>query len=177
MSVQVNSTGCTGFSTGNHSFTGAVNPGAITDPDTSNNQRNAFVNVTSLQRTTDTQGRAVTVRSNLDVPPRDGHTQAQIVVNQSLAIAADNSGPQNHRFPGQTGKNTVEAFVGLAPSEKGSWRFDFSSVRGFVPGSLRVEAGQVAGRDGTSVTFALASGGSHRVLFSFELDDNANARR
>jgi hypothetical protein len=101
-------------------------------------------------------------RSFLEVEPLDGAVRGRILVNGVSAETVTNSGPFVHRLAGAPGENTVEASVEEG-GRSGFWRFDLASDG--VPGSLRVEQGQVVFLDGQSVVFKLSGGEPVRFTF------------
>jgi len=53
-------------------------------------------------------------------------------------------------------------------SGPGTWRFDLSSTRGFVAGSLRVVARQVSLVTGSVLAFRMKGIPGERIVFTFE---------
>jgi hypothetical protein len=72
---------------------------------------------------------------------------------------------------GRTGANRIEAVLARGAGRSGTWRFDFSAVAAFKPGSLRVVAGTVAVITPDAVVFRLQGKPGERVVFTFEVDD------
>ena len=81
--------------------------------------------------------------------------------------ATTSGGSHRHYFSGAHGKNVVEAFASSAGD--GTWRFDFHAAEHFVPGSIRIDNGQVVFRDGYTVVFHVKAGSGERIVFSYEL--------
>ncbi len=95
---------------------------------------------------------------------------AQIGVNDSETISAVSSAPQRHRARARSGENVVEGRLLSESSEPGEWRFDFREAAGFVPGSLRVDSGDVLVLESASVVFRVTGkpGGPVRFRFRYE---------
>jgi uncharacterized repeat protein (TIGR01451 family) len=106
--------------------------------------------------------------SHLQVPPGDGSVRGQIVLNRSQLDETDNSAPRRHRFKGQEGKNIIEANVMSGLPGEGQWIFDLSSTPHFVPGSIKVQSGQVIAQGPDRVVFRVRSPGE-RIRFRLQL--------
>ena len=63
------------------------------------------------------------------------------------------------------GDNLVEAVVAEGKGEPGLWRFEVSG--GLLPGSLRVDAGEVVQIAGDAVVFRLSGRAGERIAFRF----------
>ena len=107
--------------------------------------------------------------SFLGVPPFDGRTQGQVHHNGSRVDIVTNAGPAQHGIDGRYGENVLEAYTTTPLANPGYWRFDFSSARNFVAGSIKVQSGQVMAADGRSVVFRLGGAPGERIRFTYEL--------
>jgi PKD repeat protein len=96
---------------------------------------------------------------------------AQIGLNDAESIAALSSSPQRHRARARSGENVVEGRLLSESGEPGEWRFDFRGAAGFVPGSLRVDSGDVLALESTSVVFRVAGKPGAPVRFRFRLEE------
>jgi len=126
------------------------------------------VTVTSSQRAGDDAPTRLAFRAFLDVEPYDGRVQAQITINRSIARTVANTGSIDLRGPARRGENTVE-IPALAGDTPGFVRFDFTGSRGFVPGSLRVDLGDVYSIDGSTIAFRVGVG-APPARFTFEVE-------
>jgi PKD domain len=98
-----------------------------------------------------------------------GQIQATLELNGTETSLADDTGPRRQVMKARPGRNVAIGFA-TGPSLDGAlWRIDFSSTERFVPGSLVVEGGEVAGLDAYRVMFRLSSG-APRVRFRFQLE-------
>ncbi len=154
-------------------------PGAITidsnvtqsgpppnDPPGNNSGR---LSTTNPQRAPDFGGLMETsFTSHLQVPPGDGSVRGQVVLNRSQLDETDNSAPRRHRFKGQEGKNVIEANLMSGLPGEGQWVFDLSAMPHFVPGSIKVQSGQVIAQGPDRVVFRVSSPGE-RIRFRVQL--------
>lgn len=154
---------------GSHTITATVGGGA-TDPNLGNNQRSQATQVTSSLRTTSDSARVLELLSTLDVRPLDGRVRARIMVNDTASGETTNSGPRTHTLAVHAGENRAAAQVGLRESDSGTWRFDFSATKSFVPGSLRVQSGPAIALDANSITFAIDDR-TPELRFTFEMSE------
>jgi hypothetical protein len=99
----------------------------------------------------------------------DGH--GFVVIHQIRTDSTSGSTPFRHSFRGVSGENTIEAYVHPSGSN-GLWKFDFSSTRGFVPGSLRAASGALALLDMRTIVFRLSGDSGERIRFSFDLSQD-----
>jgi len=134
-------------------------------PTVSGSERTTIV---AAQRVPDSRGANLMFKGILDIEPNDGSAESQIVVNGSASQQIANSGPRSLRVNAIFGKNVLEALPPVRSTRSGLWRFDFAGVAEFVPGSIRVESGQVVSIDGSAAVFR-ASSSTPAVRFSFEL--------
>ena len=65
----------------------------------------------------------------------------------------------------------IEARLLSAAAEEGRWRFDFRGSPGFVPGSLRVDSGDVLTLDRESVVFRVTGQPGPPIRFRFRLEE------
>lgn len=110
--------------------------------------------------------------SHLDVPGAKG----QVVVGGTQVIyPASGLSHGIFEIPESTTSAVtvlVEAQLVEAVGRPGTWRFEFDSaarVGLFVPGSIRVVAGQVAMSTPSAVSFRFQGKPSERIVFSFEI--------
>jgi hypothetical protein len=104
--------------------------------------------------------------TQLEVPDGEG----QVVMNGRVAYAV-RQGLAAQAAEARSGANRVEAVLARGAGRSGTWRFDFSAVAAFKPGSLRVVAGTVAVITPDAVVFRLQGKPGERVVFTFEVDD------
>ncbi len=122
-------------------------------------------------RTDETTAERIAVKTFLDIEPYDGRSRGRIVSNDSEAFEVTNAGPVVHHFAVVAGENRVEAtLLGGASRSRGVWRFDFSGAPRFVPGSIRVDSGQVYGQGARFVAFTVEEGSSLR--FRYQVSDD-----
>lgn len=130
------------------------------------------VDPASRSKTTESEARrpvSIDLGSHLDIPPSDGSVRGHILLNEQSAGTADSAAPRRYQLSARTGKNTIDAVVSSPAAGEGRWRFDLSRQRGLVPGSLRVEHGQVISLDGSAIVFRLSGSPGERIKFRFEL--------
>ena len=138
------------------SFNNRATAFSLNDPDTSNNIDDVTIRVTA--NLSDGSGELeLTYRSSLKLEPPAGGA-GQIVWNGSSAQETTASGEFIYVVRAIEGENRVTAHWTGSGTARCSWRFDFSSDSRFVPGSIRVESGQVLSQDGSSIVFALRPG-------------------
>lgn len=106
--------------------------------------------------------------SQLELP---AGASAQIAVNQADTVASVAPTPQRHRARARAGENIVEGRLLSETAEPGQWRFDFRGASGFVPGSLRVDSGDVVALDAESVVFRVTGKPGPPVRFRFRLQE------
>jgi PKD repeat protein len=104
--------------------------------------------------------------SQLELPPG---TPAQVSVNESATVAAIAASPQQYRIEAREGENLFDARLVSRESAEGRWRFDFASAPGFVPGSIRVDSGDVIAVDARSVAFRVQGESAVPIRFRFRL--------
>jgi len=110
----------------------------------------------------------VNFTSQLELPPG---TSAQIALNDAQTLAAVAPAAQQHRSRARSGENVVEGRLLSEASDPGQWRFDFRGASRFVPGSLRVDSGEVLALDGHSVVFRLTGKPGAPIRFRFRLEE------
>jgi len=108
----------------------------------------------------------VVLSTVLEVPDGEG----QVVMNGRSASAV-RPGVAAIAAEGRRGANRVEAVLARGAGRSGTWRFDFSGLAAFKPGSLRVVAGTVAVITPDAVVFRLQGKPGERVVFTFEVED------
>jgi hypothetical protein len=102
---------------------------------------------------------------DLQVPGASG----QIVTNGSSAVfAASGRAATVGVSAGRVGRNRIEAQLVQAAGKPGTWRFDLASTPGFVAGSLRVVAGDLALATGDVLVFRMKGIPGERVVFTFD---------
>lgn len=94
-----------------------------------------------------------------------GDATAQVVLNGNSAVYAG-KGRSHGVAVGQRGQNRIEAQIVSGRGES-LLTFDLSSTPTFVPGSLRVISGQLAGLTDTTVSFKVTGKRGERVAFTF----------
>jgi hypothetical protein len=126
-----------------------------------------------------TQFVVVERRSASNPPPLDFLSQlelpagasAQITINQGETAAIVAPTPQRHRARAREGENAVEGRLLSEADEPGQWRFDFRGSAGFVPGSLRVDSGDVLALDRESVVFRVTGKPGPPIRFRFRVEE------
>jgi PKD repeat protein len=98
-------------------------------------------------------------------------TSAQIALNEAETVATVAPVPQRHRARARAGENVVEGRLLSEASEPGQWRFDFRGTPRFVPGSLRVDSGEVLTLDGESIVFRVTGKPGPPIRFRFRLEE------
>ena len=106
--------------------------------------------------------------SQLELP---AGTSAQIAVNEAETLATVAPTPQRHRARTRAGENVVEGRLLSEAGESGQWRFDFRGAARFVPGSLRVDSGDVLTIDGESVVFRVTGNPGPPIRFRFRIEE------
>jgi hypothetical protein len=138
------------------SFNNRVTAISLNDPDLSNNIVDATIRVTANLREGSSE-LEMSYRTALELEPPTA-AGGQIVWNGSSAQDTAGSGEFVHIVRAIEGENRITAHWAGSGTARGSWRFDFSSASQFVPGSIRVESGQVLSQDGSSIVFVLRQG-------------------
>jgi hypothetical protein len=103
---------------------------------------------------------SVELTSELALPQGAGH----FTVNGRGAVAAGN-GRLRLGVAASSGDNRVEAVVGEANGRPGTWRFELTGD--VLPGTLRVDAGEVVQVAGDAVVFRLSGRAGERIAFRF----------
>ncbi|MGH9461617.1 MAG: PKD domain-containing protein, partial [Vicinamibacteria bacterium] len=134
------------------------------DPDPLNNE--ATLTLSSGHRTA-TVG-ATSFMSSLKGGDPDAVARGRVVINSAQADATGSSAPFRHSARGRE-ENTVEAYSESGLEGEGLWQFDFSGDQHFIPGSIKVELGQVLSRDAHSVVFRLSGAPGERIKFTYRL--------
>jgi hypothetical protein len=111
---------------------------------------------------------AFTYRSQLSLEGR-ASGDGRIVLNNHNAISVESGGVHVVNIPGRVGENRLEATVNT-PVSFGRWQFNFESARGFVGGSIRVEAGQALSIGFREALFSVGPA-SAPIRFTFELEE------
>jgi PKD repeat protein len=106
--------------------------------------------------------------SELELP---AGTSAQISLNQAETVATVAPSPQRHRARVRPGENVVEGRLLSEAGEPGQWRFDFRGAPRFVPGSLRVDSGEVLTIDNHSVVFRVTGKPGPPIRFRFRIEE------
>lgn len=106
--------------------------------------------------------------SQLELSPG---TSAQIALNEAETVATVAPAPQRHRARARSGENVVEGRLLSEAAEPGQWKFDFRGASRFVPGSLRVDSGEVLTIDGHSVVFRVTGKPGPPIRFRFRLEE------
>jgi len=98
-------------------------------------------------------------------------TSAQIALNEAETVATVAPSPQRHRARARSGENVIEGRLLSEAGEPGQWRFDFRGTSTFVPGSLRVDSGEVLTVDSQSVVFRVTGKPGPPIRFRFRLEE------
>lgn len=107
--------------------------------------------------------------SELRILRRDGDARARLILNDARSDNTDNTAPYRHQVRGKLGENTVEGYLVSEASGEGQWEFQFSGADHFVPGSLKVDFGELISLDAYRVVFRLSGAPGERMKFRFEL--------
>jgi PKD repeat protein len=106
--------------------------------------------------------------SHLELP--EG-ASAQVSVNETDMIASVAGSPQQYRAGAREGENLFDGRL-LAPARgPGRWHFDFTRTSGFVPGSIRVESGDVLAVETHRVVFRVDSDSTAPIRFRFRVEE------
>jgi hypothetical protein len=109
------------------------------------------------------------VASRLEVQPPDRTARGIIVFNEARRDGTDGSREFRHVFVGREGENEIEARLATGLQGKVFWRFDFSGIECFVPGSIEVVQGQPVSRSGYAVIFRLQGSSGEAIRFTYHL--------
>jgi hypothetical protein len=109
----------------------------------------------------------VSFTTELELP---AGTSGQIALNEAQTVSTVAPAPQRHRARGRSGENVVEARLLSEAAEPGQWRFDFRGSSKFVPGSLRVDSGEVLTLDTESVVFRVTGKPGPPIRFRFRIE-------
>jgi hypothetical protein len=107
--------------------------------------------------------------SLLTPPISEGRIETQVVSNGNQIDVTDNATSYRHNLNGRVGTNTIEATITSAPPIPALWQLDFSGSEHFVPGSLRIESGQVMMQAGRSVVLRLTGTPGEHIRLTFIL--------
>jgi hypothetical protein len=105
----------------------------------------------------------VTWRSDLGLTSATG----QVVVNGTNASFPSSGQSQAVAEVKRGAENRIEAQVVSSNGAAGTWRFELLTRESFVPGSLRVIAGEVTSVSENAITFRLSGKPGDRVVFAF----------
>lgn len=136
----------------------------VTNGDGRRDKTTQFV-VVDAQAEADTG--AVTFDSELELPPGGA---VRLSANDSDTVALAAPTPQRLRLRARSGENVFDARLVSTSDAPGRWRLDFRSEPRFVPGSLRVDAGDVLALDAYSVVFRLAEGAPPPIRFRLRFE-------
>ncbi len=95
--------------------------------------------------------------------------RGQVVLGGSHTLSID-GGPSSLGYSARAGRISLEARLTVPLDSPARWKFDFADSPHFVPGSLRVVAGQEVSRDGYAVVVRLSGNTSERVRIEYELE-------
>lgn len=99
-----------------------------------------------------------------------GGARGQVVLGGSQTHSIGDGGHSSLGYSARAGRNSLEAWLTVPLDSPARWRFDFSDSPHFVPGSLRVVAGQEVSRDGYAVVVRLSGNTSERVRIDYALE-------
>jgi uncharacterized repeat protein (TIGR01451 family) len=150
-----------------------ASPGTITNSAIVNwaggsDSANVTISVTTALRGSSDAAR-ISLRSFLDIEPYDGDVRGRFVLNDSDSAEVRNDGPGLYPVKALPGENRLSASLVGGARGQGLWRFDFSGVGQFVPGSIRTDSGQVYAEDATSVVFVVSA--QTLLSFRFQLSE------
>ncbi len=113
------------------------------------------------------------LKSSVTTELRDSNgrgARGQVVLGGSQTLSIVDGGPSSLGYSARAGRISLEAGLTVPLDLPARWRFDFSASPHFVPGSLRVVAGQEVSRDGYAVVVRLSGNTSERVRIEYELE-------
>jgi PKD repeat protein len=140
----------------------------VTNEDGRQDRTTQFVVVE--RRSTSIPPSGIAFTSALELPPG---ANGQIAVNQSETLALAAPAPQKLRLRGRSGENLVEGRLLSEASGGGQWRFDFRDAEGFLPGSLRVDSGDVLSLEATSLVFRVTGKPGPPIRFRFRVSEGS----
>ena len=107
--------------------------------------------------------------SFLGVAPFDGSASGYVRLNDGPLELVNSQTPVRHILSGKLGVNTVEAYPRGGGIGEGFWRFDFSSSRYFIPGSIKIGQGEILSLGSNIVVFRVTGTAGERIRFRYEL--------
>ena len=116
-----------------------------------------------------TQRTEVSFTSHLELPKGNQTQRAQISLNDSTAETTSGTTPHQHHLTARPGENIVEARLLTQPIDSGRWHFNFQTTRNLIPGTLRIESGEVLTLDQRHVVFRVPAKTTNVVRFRFTL--------
>jgi hypothetical protein len=116
----------------------------------------------------------ISVSSQLEAHPADPILRGFVVFNGSQRDLVEGSAEIRHVFMGRDGENQIEARVASELHGEIFWRFDFSGLECFVPGSIEVVQGQPVRRSGYAVLFRLEGSAGEAIRFTYRLSKPQN---
>jgi len=111
----------------------------------------------------------VSFTSHLDLPDGNQNQRVQISLNATGAETTSGTTPQQHHLSARAGENIVEARLLTQPSGPGRWHFNFQTTRNLIPGTLRIESGEVLTLDQRRVVFRVPAKTTIVIRFRFTL--------
>ncbi len=100
----------------------------------------------------------------------EGATTGRVQVNGRQTVMIPGGVSLRARVQGTAGTNRFEAQVAGQATSEGFWTFGFGQSQGFVPGTLRVESGDVVSLSPESVTFRIGRGVGPPMRFTFAVE-------
>ncbi len=111
----------------------------------------------------------VSFTSHLELGKGNQNQRAQIYLNNSTAETTSVTTPQQHHLPARPGENIVEARLLTQPTTPGRWHFNFHTTRNLIPGSLKIESGEVLTLDQRRAVFRIPAQATTVIRFRFTL--------
>ena len=111
----------------------------------------------------------VSFTSHLELPKGSQNQRAQISLNDSTAETTSGTTPHQHHLSARPGENIVEARLQTASTGPGRWHFNFQTTRNLIPGTLRIENGEVLTLDQRRVVFRVPAKTTIVIRFRFTL--------
>ena len=111
----------------------------------------------------------VSFTSHLELGKGNQNQRAQISLNNSTAETTSGTTPQQHHLPARPGENIVEARLLTQPTTPGRWHFNFQTTRNLIPGSLKIESGEVLTLDQRRAVFRIPAKTTTVIRFRFTL--------
>jgi len=149
-------------------FPGATVSSDTADPGIGNNQAvYDFGLLTCFDEDLRTEQGQVEIQSRLELA--SGVANGRLQINGDRSVVVPGGAPAIVRLQAAPGGNRIEARILGAPDSDGTWTLSFARTERFVPGSLRVESGDVVGTGPDTITFRVRRGETPPLRLSFQI--------